>query len=61
MSKIILDLSGGTGVWSKKYKENGYTVHNITLPDYDILKATISKYYEIIRFRGQNKKMLFNW
>ena len=37
MSKIILDLCGGTGSWSKFYKEAGYTVRVITLPDFDIL------------------------
>lgn len=36
MRKIILDLCGGTGAWSKPYKEAGYDVRNITLPDYDI-------------------------
>lgn len=35
-SKIILDLCGGTGSWSKYYKENGYDVRIITLPDYDV-------------------------
>ena len=34
--KIILDLCGGTGAWSKLYKEAGYDVRNITLPDYDV-------------------------
>jgi len=34
--KIILDLCGGTGAWSKPYKDNGYTVYNITLPQYDV-------------------------
>jgi hypothetical protein len=34
--KIILDLCGGTGAWSKPYKEAGYDVRNITLPDYDV-------------------------
>jgi hypothetical protein len=34
--KIILDLCGGTGSWSKPYKEAGYDVRNITLPDYDV-------------------------
>lgn len=38
MSKIILDLCGGTGAWSKPYKEAGYDVRIITLPDYDIFK-----------------------
>jgi len=36
MSKIILDLCGGTGAWSKPYKEAGYDVRLITLPDYDV-------------------------
>lgn len=35
--KIILDLCGGTGSWSKYYKDNGYDVRVITLPDYDVL------------------------
>ena len=35
--KIILDLCGGTGAWSKPYKDAGYDVHIITLPRYDIL------------------------
>ena len=30
--KIILDLCGGTGAWSKPYREAGYEVINITLP-----------------------------
>lgn len=34
--KIILDLCGGTGSWSKYYKDNGYDVRVITLPDYDV-------------------------
>ncbi len=34
--KIILDLCGGTGAWSKPYKDNGYDVRNITLPKYDV-------------------------
>jgi len=36
MSKIILDLCGGTGAWSKPYKDNGYDVRVITLPEYDV-------------------------
>jgi len=35
-NKIILDLCGGTGAWSKPYKEVGYDVRNITLPEYDV-------------------------
>lgn len=36
MSKIILDLCGGTGAWSKPYKDAGYDVRVITSPDYDV-------------------------
>jgi len=39
--KIILDLCGGTGAWSRPYKEAGYIVYNITLPKYDIRKTKI--------------------
>lgn len=35
--KIILDLCGGTGAWSKPYKDAGYDVRVITLPNYDVL------------------------
>ncbi len=34
--KIILDLCGGTGAWSKPYADAGYDVRNITLPEYDV-------------------------
>ena len=34
--KIILDLCGGTGAWTLPYKEAGYDVRNITLPEYDV-------------------------
>lgn len=36
MKKIILDLCGGTGSWSKPYKEAGYDVRVITLPKHDV-------------------------
>ena len=36
MKKIILDLCGGTGAWSKPYKDANYDVRVITLPDYDV-------------------------
>ncbi len=35
--KIILDLCGGTGAWSRPYKEAGYDVRLITLPEHDVL------------------------
>lgn len=34
--KIILDLCGGTGSWSKPYKDAGYDVRVITLPNFDV-------------------------
>lgn len=37
--KIILDLCGGTGAWSRPYKEAGYDVRLITLPEYDVTKV----------------------
>jgi hypothetical protein len=37
-NKIILDLCGGTGAWSKPYKDAGYTVHVITLPYDDVTR-----------------------
>ena len=36
--KIILDLCGGTAAWSRPYKEAGYDVRLITLPDHDVRK-----------------------
>jgi hypothetical protein len=35
--RIILDLCGGTGAWSSPYKDAGYDVILITLPEYDVL------------------------
>ena len=36
MKKIILDLCGGTGAWSRPYKEAGYDVRVVTIPHYDV-------------------------
>ena len=36
ISKIILDLCGGSGSWSKPYLDAGYDVRLITLPDNDV-------------------------
>lgn len=36
MSKIILDLCGGTGAWSRPYREAGYDVRLVTLPEFDV-------------------------
>lgn len=34
--KIVLDLCGGTGSWSRPYRDAGYDVRLITLPDGDV-------------------------
>ncbi len=44
-SKIILDLCGGTGAWGKPYRDAGYAVRLITLPDYDVTKVVFSNDY----------------
>ena len=49
VNKIIVDLAGGSGAWSKDYKEAGYTVINVTLPYYDILKTVIEGEYIIFK------------
>lgn len=36
MNKIILDLCGGTGSWSRPYKKAGYDVRVITMPFQDV-------------------------
>ncbi|KKL28684.1 hypothetical protein LCGC14_2372690, partial [marine sediment metagenome] len=41
--KIILDLCGGTGSWSKPYKDNGYDVRVITLPGNDVRDLTTQR------------------
>ena len=42
--KTILDLCGGTGAWSQPYKDAGYNVHNITLPERDLLNEKTVNY-----------------
>ena len=39
--KIILDLCGGTGSWSKPYRDAGYDVRVVTLPDFDVLDQDV--------------------
>lgn len=56
-NKIILDLCGGTGAWSRFYKEAGYDVRVITLPEYDVTKTTFDGTY--IVFRG-SKLLVIN-
>lgn len=51
-NKIILDLCGGTGSWSKPYSEAGYTVYNITLPHFDVFDVVCEK--NIVTLNGEN-------
>lgn len=44
MTKVVLDLCGGTGSWSKPYREAGYEVEVITLPQYDLTKVGFCDY-----------------
>lgn len=51
--KIILDLCGGTGSWSKPYSDNGYDVRVITHPEHDLFSwdeywSYIGKVYGIL-------------
>ncbi len=38
-----MDLCGGTGAWSKPYKDNGYDVRIITLPGNDVRDLTTQR------------------
>lgn len=58
--KIILDLCGGTGSWSKPYKEAGFTVFNITLPDYDVGDYYFSRDDGIISFKDGEDILIKN-
>lgn len=42
-NKIILDLCGGTSSWAKPYKDAGYDVRTITLPENDIRDEKLQK------------------
>jgi hypothetical protein len=56
MKNIILDLCGGTGAWSAPYKEAGYDVRVITLPDYDVTAVRFGK--NDLIFYGQTDQAL---
>lgn len=62
-SKIILDLCGGTGSWSKPYKEAGYDVRIITLPEYDIhmTKKIPHPVGRLLQFLGPELNLLNVW
>ena len=49
MSRVILDLCGGTGAWSRPYAESGYSVILIDLPqDVRLLEAPTKKIHGIL-------------
>lgn len=53
--KIILDLCGGTGAWSKPYKQAGYDVQVITLPRYDLEDTEIK--HDRFEFHGKGNHL----
>src|SRR3990167_7592680 len=55
-NKVILDLCGGTGSWSRPYKEAGYDVRVLTLPDFDVLETQFVD--GILHFRGEAETMV---
>lgn len=42
--KVILDLCGGTGSWSKPYVSAGYDVYNISWPSDDVNSKTTQEF-----------------
>ena len=44
-NKLIIDLCGGTGSWSKPYKDAGHDVIVVTHPDTDIFDFRLPKDY----------------
>lgn len=58
MKKIIIDLYGGTGSWSRPYEQNGnYCVYNITLPYYNALKTRYEQNNAVIFCGGESKPL----
>lgn len=55
--KIILDLCGGTGSWSRPYEKAGYEVKNITLPNYNVFNVEIKKDFLIFAGGGSAKSI----
>ncbi len=70
-SKIILDLCGGTGSWSRPWELAGYDVRIITLPKYDvrtyeppenvfgILAAPPCTEFSVLNCKAENRKRDF--
>lgn len=53
-NKIILDLCGGTGSWSKPYKDAGYDVRVITLPNHDVTAWRVDHGFLVFESVGDN-------
>ena len=51
--KIILDLCGGSGAWSRPYKEAGYDVRVLTLPEYDVKICRLNSVDKQLEFISQ--------
>jgi hypothetical protein len=51
--KIILDLCGGTGAWSRPYKEAGYDVRVITLPDWNVGEVDLNIETIVFHYLGK--------
>lgn len=50
--KIILDLCGGTGAWSKPYRDAGYDVRLVTLPEHDVTDYSMREDLATLKPRG---------
>jgi len=71
-SKIILDLCGGSGSWSRPYKQAGYDVRLITLPNndvrtyeppenvYGILAAPPCTEFSVLNCKAENRERHFD-
>lgn len=56
--KIILDLCGGTGSWSRPYVEAGYNVIVATMPHYDVTKIEVSEETLFLPGGGRSHKYI---
>jgi site-specific DNA-cytosine methylase len=58
MKKIILDLCGGTGSWSRPYKENGYDVRIIDYNEWNTVGGGVN-FYGDIRMLKKFKEQIY--
>lgn len=58
-NKIILDLCGGSGSWSKPYKDAGYDVRLITIPEYDVTMVSLTpENITFLQTHNSNERMV---